>query len=237
MTGYPDGLSTPECCHKVASAFGCRVILWEMRQAQTTPSPSRCHLGLRQFRIVLPWLASEISVAIENEVKNYVSARSDATAVPSAVMRQVRLRDSTTQGCAEGGKGHTKAPHNTGRVGESDHDRRGITCELSAVQRAKMNIMVRPTIIPTMPTTMLEVLTGRSRASDSSLRSAAVTLPIRNIPSLPANPATHKTNERTIRTVPTNHQRTVMSLSVAPAHATLYQPNPGLDTEGTNDGL
>jgi hypothetical protein len=86
-------------------------------------------------------------------------------------MRKVRLRDSTTQGRAGGEKGHTKAPHNTGRVGESDHDRRGITCELSAVQRAKMSIMVRPTTIPTMPTTMLEVFTGRSCASDSSLRS------------------------------------------------------------------
>jgi hypothetical protein len=152
-------------------------------------------------------------------------------------MQKVRLRDSTTQGRAGGEKGHTQAPHNTGRVGESDHDRRGITCELSAVQRAKMSIMVRPTTIPTMPTTMLEVLTGRSCASDSSLRSAAVTLPIRNIPSLPANPATHKTNERTIKTVLANHQMTVMPLSVSSAHATLYQPNPRLDTEGISGGL
>ncbi len=37
MISYPDGLSTTECCHKVASALGHRVTPWKMQQIQTSP--------------------------------------------------------------------------------------------------------------------------------------------------------------------------------------------------------
>jgi hypothetical protein len=49
MISYPDGLSTPECCHKVPSVLGHRVILWRMQQAQTTSGSSRFLLPLRRF--------------------------------------------------------------------------------------------------------------------------------------------------------------------------------------------